>query len=103
VNKPVTKRHPMIDMAEFEKRLRQSSGNQTEDDPLAELARLTSGQQDSVHRVAEPQGQSLTGARQAAKPSPEAQEPVAQEPVAQEPDLGPRSGPESRKAAAAAE
>jgi hypothetical protein len=98
VNKPVTKRHPMIDMAEFEKRLRQSSGNQTEDDPLAELARLTSGQQDSVHRVAEPQGQSLTGARQAAKPSPEAQEPVAQEP-----DLGPRSGPESRKAAAAAE
>jgi hypothetical protein len=48
MNKPVTKRHPMIDMAEFERRLRQSSGNQTEDDPLAELARLTSGQQDSV-------------------------------------------------------
>jgi hypothetical protein len=51
MNKPVTKRHPMSDMAEFERRLRQSSGNQTEDDPLAELARLTSGQQDSVHRL----------------------------------------------------
>jgi hypothetical protein len=63
MNKPVTKRHPMIDMAEFERRLRQSSGNQTEDDPLAELARLTSGQQDSVHRVADtrPRGSGDSG------------------------------------------
>ena len=61
-----TKRHPMIDMEEFERRLRRrSSGNQT-DDPLAELARLTSGQQDPFQRVAEPQGQSSTEARQMA-------------------------------------
>ena len=46
MREPVSKRHPMIDMEEFERRLRRrSSGNQTDDDPLAELARLTSGQQ----------------------------------------------------------
>ena len=45
MDEPVTKRRPMIDMEEFERRLRrQSSGNQTEDDPLAELTRLVSGQ-----------------------------------------------------------
>jgi hypothetical protein len=75
-----TKRHPMIDMEEFERRLRQSSGNQT--DPLAELTRLISGQQDLVQRVAEPQGQSSTEARQGATSSPEAQETEAQEPDA---------------------
>ena len=57
MHEPGTKRHPMIDMEEFERRLRQSSGNQTEDDPLAELTRLISGQRDLVQRVAEPQGQ----------------------------------------------
>src|ERR1700736_1663198 len=76
-----TGRHPMIDMEQFERRLRQSSGNQTEDDPLAELTRLTSGQRDLVQRVAEPQGQSSTEARQgaasAAAPETEAQEPHA--------------------------
>jgi hypothetical protein len=75
-----TKRHPMIDMEEFERRLRQSSGNQT--DPLAELTRLISGQRDLVQRVAEPQGQSSTEARQGATSSPEAQETEAQEPDA---------------------
>ena len=69
MHEPVSKRHPMIDMEEFERRLRRrSSGNQTDDDPLAELARLTSGQPDSFQRVAEPQGQSSTEARQVAKP-----------------------------------
>ena len=68
-------RHQMIDMEEFERRLRRrSSGNQTDDDPLAELARLTSGQQDSFQRVVEPQGQSSTEARQVATSSPEAKE-----------------------------
>jgi hypothetical protein len=75
-----TKRHPMIDMEEFERRLRQSSGNQT--DPLAELTRLISGQRDLVQRVAEPQGQSSTKARQGATSSPEAQETEAQQPDA---------------------
>jgi hypothetical protein len=78
MHEPVSKRHPMIDMEEFERRLRRrSSGNQTDDDPLAELARLTSGQQDS-----EPQGQSSTEARQVATPSFEAQDREAQEPDA---------------------
>ena len=62
--------------------LRQSSGTQTEDDPLAELTRLISGQRDLVQRVAEPQGQSSTEARQGATSSPEAQETEAQEPDA---------------------
>jgi hypothetical protein len=79
VHEPVSKRHPMIDMEEFERRLRRrSSGNQTDDDPLAELASLTSGQQDSFQRVAEPQGQSSTEARQVATASSEAQETGAQ-------------------------
>jgi hypothetical protein len=81
MHEPGTKRHPMIDMEEFERRLRQSSGNQTEDDPLAELTRLISGQRDLVQRVAEPQRQSSTEARQGAT-SPEAQETEAQEPDA---------------------
>jgi hypothetical protein len=81
MHEPGTKRHPMIDMEEFERRLRQSSGNQTDDDPLAELTRLISGQRDLVQRVAEPQGQSSAEARQGAT-SPEAQETEAQEPDA---------------------
>jgi hypothetical protein len=55
MHEPGTKRHPIIDMEEFERRLRQSSGNQTEDDPLAELTRLISGQRDLVQRVARPE------------------------------------------------
>jgi hypothetical protein len=65
MDEPVTKRRPLIDMEEFERRLRrQSSGNQTDDDPLAELARLISGQQDSFQRVTEPQSQSSEDVRQ---------------------------------------
>ena len=76
------KRRPMVDMDEFERRLRrQSSGNQTDDDPLAE-ARLTSGQQDLEDcRSAGPEfDRSAAG---------EASSSEAQETVAQEPD--PRS------------
>ena len=82
MHEPITKRHPMIDMEEFERRLRESSGNQTDDDPLAELAHPISGQQDSFQRFAEPRGQSSTEARQVATPSPEAQETEAQKPDA---------------------
>jgi hypothetical protein len=75
-------RRPMIDVEEFQRRLRrQSSGKETDDDPLAESARLISGQQDSFQRVAEPH-QSSTEARQVAASSPEAQETEAQEPDA---------------------
>ena len=83
MHEPVTKRRPMIDMEEFERRLRrQSSGNRTEDDPLAELARIINGQQDSSQMVAEPQGQSSPEARQVARSSSEAQEIEAQGPDA---------------------
>ena len=83
MHEPVTKRRPMIDMEEFERRLRrQSSRNQTEDDPLAELTRLISGQRELVQRVAEPQGQSSTEARQGETSSTAAQETEAQEPDA---------------------
>src|SRR5262245_23896618 len=82
MNRPVTKRRPMIDMAEFERRLRQSSGNQTDDGPLAELARVISGQKEPVQRVAEPQSQSSTEARQDATSLPEAQNTEAVEPDA---------------------
>jgi len=78
MHEPGTKRHPMIDMEAFERRLRQSSGNQADDDPLAELTRLISGQRDLVQRVVEPQGQSSTEARQGATSSPEAQGTEAQ-------------------------
>jgi hypothetical protein len=82
MHEPVTKRCPMIDIQEFERRLRrQSSGSQTDDDPLAGLAHLISWQRDSFQRIPEPQGQSSVEARQVARPSSEAQEPEAQQPV----------------------
>jgi hypothetical protein len=74
MHEPVTKRHPMIDMEEFERRLR---------DPLAELARFViSGQKEPVQRVAEPQSQSSAEARQEATSLPEAQKTEAEGPDA---------------------
>jgi hypothetical protein len=70
VHEPVTKQHPVIDLEEFEKRLR---------GPLAELARLIDGQQDSVQSVAEPQGQFSTEARQDISESVEPKRPGAME------------------------
>jgi hypothetical protein len=63
----------MIDMEEFERRLR---------DPLAELARVISGQKEPVQRIAEPQSQSSAEARQEATSLPEAQKTEAEEPDA---------------------
>jgi hypothetical protein len=78
MHEPVTKRRPMIDMEEFERRLcRRSSGNQTEDDPLAELARPLGGQQASFQMVADPQGQRSMEARQDIWESGERQRPDA--------------------------
>jgi hypothetical protein len=82
MHEPVTKRHPIIDMEEFERRLRQSSGKQTDGDPLAELARVISGQKEPVQSVAELQSQTSTEARQVATSSPEAQKTEAEEPGA---------------------
>ena len=79
MNTPDTKRHPMINLEEFERRRRQSSGNQTDDDLFAELARVISGQKEPVQRVAEPQSQSPTEARQEATSLPEAHKTEAED------------------------
>jgi hypothetical protein len=52
MSEPVAKRRPMIDLDEFERRLRQPSAASRgmEDDPLAELARLV-GSQDDPYRT----------------------------------------------------
>jgi SPOR domain len=51
----VAKRRPLIDLEQFERRLRQpSSANRGEEDPLAELARLVGGQEDPYKAVFEP-------------------------------------------------
>jgi hypothetical protein len=54
---PVAKRRPMIDLEQFERRLRQPNVvNRADEDPLAELARLV-GQEDPYKSVFEPQPQ----------------------------------------------
>jgi SPOR domain len=48
MSEPLVKRRPMIDLEEFERRLRKPlSLNQEDHDPLAELARFVGGQEDS--------------------------------------------------------
>jgi hypothetical protein len=47
MSEPVVKRRPMIDLEEFERRLRKPlAANQGDDDPLAELARFVGGRED---------------------------------------------------------
>jgi hypothetical protein len=79
MREPVTKRRPMVDMEEFERRLRQSFGSEADDDLFAELAHLICGQKGSV-QSAGPQGQSSTEARRAPRPSSKLQEPEAKDP-----------------------
>ncbi len=51
----VAKRRPLIDLEQFERRLRQpSSASRGEEDPLAELARLVGSQEDPYKAVFEP-------------------------------------------------
>lgn len=55
MSEPVVKRRPMIDLEEFERRLRQPlAAHQKDDDPLAELARLVGEQEDPYKSVFEP-------------------------------------------------
>ncbi|MGH6843470.1 MAG: hypothetical protein ACRECU_01850, partial [Methylocella sp.] len=47
MSEPIVKRRPMIDLEEFERRLRKPlAGNRGEDDPLAELARFVGEHED---------------------------------------------------------
>jgi len=51
MSEPIVKRRPMIDLEEFERRLRKPlAANQGDDDPLAELARFV-GEQEDPFRV----------------------------------------------------
>src|ERR1700737_603682 len=50
MSEPIVKRRPMIDLEEFERRLRKPlAANQGDDDPLAELARFV-GEQEDPHK-----------------------------------------------------
>ncbi|MGH6821024.1 MAG: hypothetical protein ACREDU_09215, partial [Methylocella sp.] len=55
MSEPIVKRRPMIDLEEFERRLRKPLAvNQGDDDPLAELARFVGEQEDPYKTVFEP-------------------------------------------------
>src|SRR6185437_9493105 len=59
MSEPVAKQRPMINLDEFERRLkRPAPSSQGGDDPLAELARLVGNEQDPYQRVFQerPQG-----------------------------------------------
>lgn len=73
MREPVAKRRPLIDLDEFERRLRQpSSINRRDDDPLVELARLPGGQEDPYKTVFEPlAGHSAENWREAEFPEPD--------------------------------
>jgi hypothetical protein len=54
MSEPIVKRRPMIDLEEFERRLRKPlAANQGDDDPLAELARFV-GEQEDPYRHEDP-------------------------------------------------
>lgn len=60
MREPGAKRRPLIDLEEFERRLRQpSSTNRRDDDPLVELARLPGGREDPYKTVFEPRAPQL--------------------------------------------
>ena len=65
MSEPIVKRRPMIDLEEFERRLRKPlAANGRDDDPLAELARSFAGEQeDPYKRVFEPLSRDPAGAR----------------------------------------
>ena len=53
MSEPVAKQRPMINLDEFERRLRQPAAapQRHDDDPLAELARLVGSEQDPYQTV----------------------------------------------------
>ncbi len=60
MREPVVKRRPLIDVDEFERRLRQPSAtNRIDNDPLIELARLPGGGEDPYKNVFEPVSRQL--------------------------------------------
>jgi hypothetical protein len=82
MSEPIVKRRPMIDLEEFERRLRKPlAGNQGDDDPLAELARFVGEQEDPYKTVFEPLSRRPAGTLRRGPDRGEGEEPGAHEPL----------------------
>ncbi|MDQ6703403.1 MAG: SPOR domain-containing protein [Pseudomonadota bacterium] len=82
MSEPIEKRRPMIDLEEFERRLRKPlAANQGDDDPLAELARFVGEQEDPYKTVFEPLSRRPAGTLRSGPDHGEGEERGAQEPL----------------------
>ncbi len=82
MSEPIVKRRPMIDLEEFERRLRKPlAANQGDDDPLAELARFVGEQEDPYKTVFEPLSRRPAGTLRRGPDHGEAEERGAHEPL----------------------
>ncbi|MGH6848777.1 MAG: hypothetical protein ACREC0_15500, partial [Methylocella sp.] len=87
MSEPIVKRRPMIDLEEFERRLRKPlAANQGDDDPLAELARFVGEQEDPFREdpyktVFEPLSRRPAGTSRSGLDHGEGEEPGAREPL----------------------
>jgi SPOR domain len=82
MSEPIVKRRPMIDLEEFERRLRKPlAANQGEDDPLAELARFVGEQEDPYKTVFEPLSRRPAGTLRRGPDGGEGEERGAHEPL----------------------
>ena len=82
MSEPIVKRRPMIDLEEFERRLRKPlAGNHGDDDPLAELARFVGAQEDPYKTVFEPLSRLPAGTSRREPDQGEGQEIGAHEPL----------------------
>ncbi|MGH6853221.1 MAG: hypothetical protein ACREDJ_08535, partial [Methylocella sp.] len=82
MSEPIVKRRPMIDLEEFERRLRKPLGaNQGDDDPLAELARFVGEQEDPYKSVFEPLSRRPAGTLRRGPDHGEGEERDAHEPL----------------------
>src|ERR1700737_3683385 len=82
MSESIVKRQPMIDLEEFERRLRKPlAANQGDDDPLAELARFVGEQGDPYQRVFEPLSRRPPGTLRGGPNHDGGEEPAAHEPL----------------------
>lgn len=82
MSEPIVKRRPMIDLEEFERRLRKPlAANQGDDDPLAELARFVGEQEDPYQAVFEPLSRRPAGTLRGGPDHGGGEEPAAREPL----------------------
>ncbi|MDQ6867088.1 MAG: SPOR domain-containing protein [Pseudomonadota bacterium] len=82
MSEPIVKRPPMLDLEEFERRLRKPlAANQGDDDPLAELARFVGEQEDPYKTVFEPLSRRPAGTLRRGPDHGEGEERGAHEPL----------------------